>query len=717
MPLGIILALALAGHTVGRLAVEVVRPDGGPLPLGLTVEARHHEDGRTVVSLGAPPALPLDEGPWVVQARAPGFWGEALEADVRRDSHPRKGLLKLRIFPARAVSVAAKGAPQSSEAPPAVLKELRLVFSTPPGAPVAVTRGEVTCDPGWRCTLPNLELDVQVRSAGFVPSYRWNLKCTVTRLDAIELRRGASISGFVHVRGRPGRHCDVSLQTADGGLIRGAVGSRSAGDVRATPGPRGFFQLTQMPPGHYLVSADCGAEGRAAVPARVDAGVESQIIRPLAPERGAELRLRVDPPVAPSGRRWFASIGSAEGAGTTLFSGQAGLDGTLRRPGVAAGRYRIRVSDATDRWSAQTFDFGPSTGEIRIEVPVEELHGQVFWGTTALKAKLALGGRFGERRIVAETDEEGRFGASVPEGLAAAGKWVVTVHSDEAGVDATLRGVESEGGFLKVVVPRTRVGGRVVGATSEDLGRLAVRLAREDSVQSITRFDADGAFEFLGVPAGEYALSGESVDKFAGPVPLVVEDEGDVSGVLLKLRRAESATVRVLTPEGTAVPGAVVGLVPKHAPELMGTQEVTDLEGEADFALLPDWGAVVVNVAARGYGFHVASYPRTKGRPILVRLRRSVAELAVKMDLPSPDIPVLLHRGGFIDVRALAGAWSQPTEPSFGHNLRELEPGSYRVCRVKSAEYGALLRSGFATARACIDVMLEPSRVETVELP
>jgi hypothetical protein len=334
-----------------------------------------------------------------------------------------------------------------------------------------------------------------------------------------------------------------------------------------------------------------------------------------------------------------------------------------------------------------------------------------------LKAKLVLGGRFGERRIVAETDDDGRFEASVPEGLASNRRWAVTVHSDEAGIDATLRGLETDGGFLRVVVPSNRVAGRVIGATADDIGKLVVRLASEASVQSVTRFGENGAFEFLGVPAAEYTLSAESAAKFTEPQRLVVAMNSDISGLSLRLRPAESATVRVLTPEATPVPGAVVGLVPKHAAELLGAQETTDLAGEADFALLPEWDAVVVHVAARGYGFHIGSYARTTGEPILVRLGRSLAELAVRMDLLSPDVAVLLHRGGFIDIRALAGAWSEPTEPSFGHNLRELEPGRYRLCRVKAEEYGVLLRSGFAAAKACTDIVLEPSGVETVELP
>lgn len=712
--LAFVLALLPHGGVNSAVTVEVVRPEGGRLPPGLSVEARRIDGGPAVVQPGASPVLSLGEGAWWVRARAPGFWGEAVEAQVGPQSLSKLLKIRARIFPARSVSLNVEGEAGSQASS---LKELRVVFSTPPQSPVSIARGEATCDPRWRCTLPNLELDVQVRSAGFVPEYIWNVKGNVSSLGSFRLRTGASISGFVVVGGGPARDCEVSLLTAEGALLRGSGGSQRDVRERTTPNSRGFFQLAGVPPGRYLVAADCQGVGRATASARVAAGVESHFIRPLAPDRGGELRIRLEPPLAPSGRPWLLSIGYDVSAGATLFHGAAGTDGVWRRSGVAAGRYRARVSDGADRWETHSFEFGASTREIAIEVPVAIVQGQVLWGSSALKAELALGGKYGERRVVTGTDDEGHFEAHVPEALAATASWVVAVRSEEAGVDTTLHGVKAEGGFLKIVVPKTKVAGRLVGAAPTDLKGAIVHLVSESTAQSISRLGKDGAFAFLGVAEGEYALFGESDDKLTERLRVLVMKDGQVSGLVLRLRPSVRAKVRVLTPEGTPVPGAVVGLFPRQAPDAGGMQEITNLEGEADFGLLPEWDAVVLNVAARGYGFHVASYAREKEQPILVTLGRSLAELAVKMDLTTPDVPVLLHRGGFVDVRVLAGAWTRPSDPGFGHNLRELEPGRYRLCRAKAEEYGALLRSGFATARACTDVFLEPSGVATVELP
>jgi hypothetical protein len=105
----------------------------------------------------------------------------------------------------------------------------------------------------------------------------------------------------------------------------------------------------------------------------------------------------------------------------------------LRRAGLPTGRYKVQISDGADRWAATTLELGPSTGEIAIQIHVVTVRGQAFWGANALKAQLALGGRFAERRIVVATDDEGRFEAQVPEELAATAKWTVAVYSEEAG--------------------------------------------------------------------------------------------------------------------------------------------------------------------------------------------------------------------------------------------------------------------------------------------
>ena len=712
----LIVALLARGEVKGgTMAVTVVRPDGGPLPPRVTVEARRIGGGEPVRRVGPSVSFELEAGSWVVQASAPGFWGEATEASLMPTPQGLK--TEVRIFPARSVSVKVESENPARAAGLLGPKELRLVFSTPPGAQISLARGQVQCDPGWVCTLPNLDLDVQVRSVGFVPHYLWNVKRLVSSLGPFRLARGASVSGFVLVRGRPALHCRVSLQTPEGTAIRNRPGMPEGSHES---GLRGFFQLVGMPPGHYQIAADCGASGRATARAKVVEGTESQLVRPLQPDRGGELRIRLDPPVAPSGRPWRAQISPEATTTATLYEGTVGTDGVFRRPGVASGRYRVRVSDGADRWVVETFEFDPSTDEIVVQVPVDTVRGQVFWGAAPLKAKLALGGKHGAVRVVLETDDEGRFEASVPEALAARDTWKVAVYSEEAGIDVTLEKVHADGAFLRIVVPKSGVAGRLIDAESKDLKGAVVRLAPEsgsEAGQSVSQFGSDGSFEFLGIPQGKYVMFGESGEKLTERMHVDVEKDRDVSGLLLTLRSTLMVTVHVVTPEGTAVPGAMVGLVPTRAMDLPGTLEPTNIEGEASFRLLPAWDGVALTVAARGYGFHLGSYVRERGKPILVQLGRSVAELAIKMDPSTGDDLFLLREGSFVDVRALAGSWSRPTDPAFGHSLRDLEPGAYRLCRAKNEDVGGILRSGFAAARACKDVLLEPSGITTVELP
>lgn len=424
--------------------------------------------------------------------------------------------------------------------------------------------------------------------------------------------------------------------------------------------------------------------------------------------------------MAPSGRPWLAQVSSAAAVTATLYEQMLGTDGIFRRRGVSPGRYRVRVLDGADRWAVETFEFGPSADEVVVQVAAHTVRGQVFWGEAPLKAKLALGGKHGSVRSVVETDDEGNFEANVPEALAAREAWTVAVHSEEAGIDVTLDRVDAGSAFLRIVVPRTRVAGRLVGARGKDLDIAVVRLAPEggnEAGQSVSSFGSDGLFEFVGISQGAYVLFGESGEKLTERMLVDVKKDQDVAGLILTLRSTLLATVRVVTPEGTAVPGAMVGLVPMRTLDLPGALEPTNIDGEATFRLLPTWDGVALTVAARGYGFHVGSYGREQGKPILVQLQRSVAELAIKMDLSTEDELVLIRNGGFVDVRVLAGTWSRPTDPAFGHSLRDLEPGSYRLCRATKEEVGGILRAGFTTARACRDVVLEPSGITTIEPP
>ena len=136
-----------------------------------------------------------------------------------------------------------------------------------PAAKREIPKGQVSCpvdDKGvFRCTLPSAPLDVAFRAAGFVPRYRWGLAPRpgkVLEVGVVELKKGASLKGWVEVEGGPiaNGQCVARLFpiVSTGGGDPALVERLRRAAAESPVGADGFFQLSGIAPGSYQVEVE-----------------------------------------------------------------------------------------------------------------------------------------------------------------------------------------------------------------------------------------------------------------------------------------------------------------------------------------------------------------------------------------------------------------------------------------------------------------------------
>ncbi len=704
-----------ADATPVRIVVEI---DGGhrqplvgrlllrPEPIG-----PQHQPLRTIehlITLPGQREIELPTGTvWRAQVLAEGFWSdnEVLAVPSAASS------LTLRLVQA-GILHGLVDTPRGITATEIVIR-----LGTTGGPRRTLRPNTITCqirDRSWRCAVPAGIHDAQFRVGRSVPIYRWSIRvrpAEATDLGTLRFQEGASLVGWIRTSDAAplSQSCRVqlSVERRDDGAVDLAR-PLTLLNRQAIPNKDGFFQMSGVGPGRYLLTIE--ERGYAVArkrPIRVESGRETEILEPLVLERPEELSLALAPPLSPSRRPWHVRVVSRD----DTYAGQADEDGKWRQKGVAIGSYTVYVGDTEQsRWVAQEIEVQSGQSELLVQVPVVAIRGRVKVGKEPVHAVLWFGGRMGKRRIRLETNQDGFFEGHLPE----AGTWPLQLTAADV-VQVTVDPVEVQSeGELDIRLPDTTLAGEVVDEAGTPVARAEVDLLNATKQRGGDRLqtDEEGRFKARGLPPGKGLLMAEAGTKSSDWVPFELSEGIDSPRLRLVVREALELKGRVVDgPE--PVPGALIVAWPD-----LGTAEVgvtrgssatSDAEGKFSLTAPPGLQALnlLVNAPGRAMRLIRVNVDRTKLIELVVTPYggRLVVENQGGTGRYSP---LIVHQGVFTTLSSLQRAQGRPALADDQRVIIEsLEPGEYALC-IGGAAATALRRGTAPPASACTNGTVPP---------
>jgi hypothetical protein len=745
------------------------------------------EDRELELAAGQPPAVDLAApGEWELCTWSPGFWSECRRFVAETGDEPllvpvelwRSGRVSgtfVRPAPAKP-SASTRGAAASDS--PTAPEWVRVEFAptgdhlirTGAGAPAAGTpastaaplpESEALCrleavEPvddrpaktRWSCAVPAGRLDLEVRPAGYVPGYHWGVTVPPggeVDLGTMTLVKGSSVAGSVTVE-----DADLDPRTARVFLTPAMApgGDRGAGqalsDVRygGEIGPRGFFQITGVPAGTYVVHAEQpGLAPGYLGPVEVREESESMLQEPVVLRRPLPLKVEVTPATDWLGGRWRIALTPATEVGGRIDTSDreeavAGEGGTADFPELAPGLYTVQIYDS----SGQSFHFdrnvrleSAADSPHRVEVPMVFIEGRVLLGDEPLAATLWFGGRRGARQAELVSDEEGEFVGALPR----PGRWRVEIESPDEGISNRVR-VEVEPdrrGNAEVLIelPDTRAFGSVVDESGHPIADAEVHLqSAGQAADDVT--GRDGSFELRAFEPGTVSLL---ASKDAGDHQLhsdtrllgVAEDQ-HVGPLELVLRSVRLLQGRVESSVGSPIPGAVVQ-VSTHRP--LGTTFLDSARSALDgtFTVRVREGTEVLQAVVAAPGHPLTALAVAPEEPLRLQPAADGGDLVIEIaeEATAGDFRPIVFHGELSIPPATLTRWSRsqsvPVEPGSRLRIPSMAAGPYRVCVATVAALAtALHETGSFTPAlvACEAGFLSPGgelllRVEPPESP
>lgn len=626
---------------------------------------------------------------------------EARTTHVTLQSWPKRtlqGQLKADSEAARGVTVTVASPPESRAIPGAV-----------PATDLECARKAAS----FSCEIPGALLDVQLRPAGALPLYFWNVDAreeSPVSVGAVQVREVASITGTIPDAPAGAR---VVLADPTGTPLQHERGpNRGAPMFAAQPGERGFFQLAGMPQGRYTVRAEAPGRVPGYAPVEVVARRESRLRKPLQLGFPSQLTVNVVPAVDPHGRPWTVEVLAAVTSPTDsaqAASGRASADGSWTDPtvSVSPGPYTISISDADGNYWArveQQLVDGPN--EVGVDIPLMRVNGTVVYGEDPLESEVVFGSKEVGQRIEFLSSAEGEFSGFLPQLATESRTWQVGVRSDEPRVSRRLMKVEVEpspttsGARVEIDLPRTILRGQLYTEQGDEFhGPALVNVeSSEEFIREMVAPEDEGFFEIEGLLEGRYAVTATSHEGLISDSAAArVTEDGDPAPVSIILRAGALLSGYVVNPEGQPIPGARVMARPRFMLSFGSRWVRTDEQGRFELPKMPqgtrDLGVIA---AAPGYGYQIASAQVERSNPIVIRLGREVGRLQLRLpeELGPRQFPVVFHRG-FYASTGLTRGWNallgHPFVVEGGVLLPDLEPGRYVACILPPESYESVL--------------------------
>lgn len=620
--------------------------------------------------------IPSDKH-WLVSLELEGFWTapQTLEGDSSLDfelrrTGPVSGLADLPegSTPPSTVSVWFQTAPQAPAALPG---------SAPPGP--EATRFRIDCpmeeDGAWECELPHGRLDLKLELAGLAPVYLWDVR--IDPADRLQLGRlafseGASLAGWVEITSDPAVGSAVPFEPPRLEIVPALAGPLQAADqsrvlrrresVEATE--RGFFQFVGLAPGTYdLVARRAGLAETRFEKLVIEAPEELLLDTPVVLQPPVRAQFFLDPPLDPTGQPWEVQVRTISPTGVfeTVAESFAEMDGSLAVGGLASREYELVVFDQqTSQWAQQTFEAAHGARPVFVEIPVVPIEGTIRFGDTPLETLLNFGGQT-TPNIYLRSDAEGRFEGYLPrEGL-----WHVDLVDIRRGLEQRLGPVDvhlREGqttAELDLVLPSTFLHGTVTKDSQPAKGALLTLVRDGAKIErgGLSKTDGEGAFEFAGIPPGQYSIQARGSDSSSEWIRVEVDDGFDTPELRLELRPKTEIKGTISSSHG-AVPGALVVAVPVAGlggPRFLA-RDTSRADGTFTLELDSSTPAVDLIVAAPPFALRVArvSVTRRGNPPVHLSVDQLGGALAVRWSdaFATPSLTVD-HLGTQIPIQTL----------------------------------------------------------------
>lgn len=631
------------------------------------------------LSLAAlPTSLDLaDPHAWSLTVESPNCWA----APARVPPSPTPAAVELTLWPRATIT-----GPMTAIDGGAVPLTLRVRVASPPDrrpgfeavVPCPVSQGV------WSCSVPATDIDLRIEAEGFVPVYHWNIRITpgeTKKLSATRLTRGASLAGWADVPAGPIEGIEVELVPTAAATELPASDQFSTRTSVMPANGRGFFQFSGIAPGSYRVTArKRGWSPARETDVRVDAGREHVLRQPLRLTPLASLAIVIQPPLGPDARPWKIALSRPAPLSRSFAivkQERASDSGYWSGNDLEADRYRLTVTDtAGSVFATRDIEVAHPGSSEMVTIEKVAVVGRVLAGNDPLEARVTfIDGRV---RVQMESGEDGSFGGVLPR----PGKWDIDVRPD-GGANLHYEPVEitvndsGDPAEVEIALPGGRVRGVVVDERGNPLSA-TVRVRAGASVKAYGSTGSDGTFEFVGLAPGPAGIEADADTEGSALVSHEIREEaGEELRIVVPKRRA--VTIRLITPDGRAVSGAVVWqfLPPfrRRTEALSGPDGTVTLQVPAD-------GSIDAAVFAAGFPIKLLSLPRDVKSGITVAVQ-PVGGL-LRFVVGDQAWPYIARDDG--PFFAVAGLFfrSDPLGPPYGFTsggfAPELEPGTYVIC-------------------------------------
>lgn len=555
-------------------------------------------------------------------------------------------------------------------------------------APCSLRDSEFICD------LPVGTLDLTFHAAGYVPLYRWDVAISAQRdldVGTLSLQQGSSVTGTVKLAN--GRIENGKGQVA---LFRPTMGTNATALRLSRPlsisavSERGFFQLTGVPAGRYVLEASYpGYVPETVEGVQVYERVEAKLRRPIELEPPIALTFNVTPPIDFKGTPWKIELYRASKNRPGKYDGpivqQQVKDGRLSVREQQGGRYQVEVLDSDGNpFLSEEFATAGMADEVHnLKISALHLRGTVKRGDRPLKATVWFGGQYGAEHVAFASDTEGSFEGMLPR----VGSWRVQIDTDATSTELKTNVTKDDHDEARVdlVIPDNHISGVVVDQSGSPLTNAEVSL-RLGSVGQTDRTTDAGTFAFDGVPPGEFTLEADILQHGVLRVSEIhggsIGEHESLDGIVLKVKDGQSLHGRILGPEGPVV-GAEIKLRHGTGLDLAPVSTATSgADGTFDVSTAPGYTRAIVTVAAPGYALRVFDIA-LDGHAATLNLPQVGGTLRIR---PPKDANGLFffQDGRYLSYVDVAG-WMRiqgAVAPSVGASFEvsDVSPGQYRVC-------------------------------------
>lgn len=781
MKLLLLLALLPSLLAASSLDLKVDLADGSPVRstaarLCLEPLAEGEVDVRCR-DLEVPTRLKIDLGDhaiWRLSVEAPDHWAPT-EVIVSEEGRQ----LPIRLFPTGQLT-GRLHAPDTQELPSEITISWTPVAPAPKNAPSKVVDSGVEVDseraaepPGrarllqpppsdttcpvtasgvFECTVPAARTDAKLGVRGFAPTYLWSLRIqpgSALELGVVPLRPGASLAGWVEFEKRKAEEvgtAEVKLRPAV--MATGSetmdAHQRKRLKLRAlstVSDDRGFFQLTDVPPGSYDLTVSREGFATAKVSDLVVlANAETRLSDPVRLHLPWKLEVVVDPPFSPTDDPWTVSLIPRGREDLDDFHrSETDLSGWASFSGVEEGKHLLVVETSSfpstgleARWAIEEIDVEAGQGPIDIRIPWVAVEGTVSRGGEPAQTSLWFVGLEGRQRVLLRSDEEGRFEGFLPsEGL-----WDIEVSpSTELPALQKLEPVEvskppgKRTAEITVEIPSTLVSGRVTTEEKDGVPNASVLLVSSEkrSREAQTVSGSDGSFEIRGVRAGPAWLWAEADDRTSEWLPVEIEEDRETAEIELVVRRHSRVEGWVSSPTGK-VPGALITVLPETSDgtPVAASRVLTGPDGHFSLTLPKTASSARAVVYPPGYSLSLVriDLDGLDGSPLHLPVTDSGGTLIIHF--ATAPVPALLHHGGtFIHLDALVdwgtrqgAGWSEDGEQLV---LPRVESGDYTMCLsgraggegISDTDAGPRCVGGFLPRDGELVIEIDPTTPET----